>query len=589
MTDVATPDPCDAIWATLVASLKVSDLPLEERASDSGLLEDEKAVLAYVRLRVKRRTEAAHSRGAPFDALNEAQTAEADADQSEEPVKTPETNEEADIRAADDEGAEATSPTFQPYGGVSLRRPMQGPRKPPELDENVDVSKGGDGLYGQSSQDTGGDAEADTAPKEGAMAKGPSGIPKVGPTAPAQTERLSLPNAKANIAYSAQITGYSNLRMRDDNGSGLILEEDGTVHAEAMAAGEYRIQMGGIKGDKPVEMMVRLSVIARPQDLWTSIPSDQTAALAKPDEDFESMEGLAFMAGASKRGRSHAKEGTYRDDHFDLSYSEETGWHVMVVADGAGSAHLSREGSRVACRVVLHALDTYLPKAVDPHADAMVSAVLEAETEDARRAPAVLRPVVNSLMRAARAAAKKLEERAAQIRCRVSDLSTTLSIAAAKKIGEQWLLISFSIGDGGVGVWDAETGELSLMCVPDSGEYAGQTRFLALDELGPDKDRASRVHVDVRSAFTAFVAMTDGITDPKFETDAGLADPERWRAFWNDDLTQEVTFTLDNADLKEQFFGWLDFWSRGNHDDRTLTVLVPKDLEPVVQAEDDDE
>jgi hypothetical protein len=69
--------------------------------------------------------------------------------------------------------------------------------------------------------------------------------------------------------------------------------------------------------------------------------------------------------------------------------------------------------------------------------------------------------------------------------------------------------------------------------------------------------------------------MTDGITDPKFETDAGLVDPEKWKRFWSEDFGKQVDVSPENPDLQRQFLGWLDFWSRGNHDDRTLAVMVP--------------
>ncbi|MBK6609045.1 MAG: hypothetical protein IPG24_27085 [Leptospiraceae bacterium] len=64
--------------------------------------------------------------------------------------------------------------------------------------------------------------------------------------------------------------------------------------------------------------------------------------------------------------------------------------------------------------------------------------------------------------------------------------------------------------------------------------------------------------------------MTDGISDPKFETDANLNDLSKWDSLW-DELEKEGIFqssTPDKALLK-----WLDFWSQGNHDDRTITIL----------------
>ncbi|MBA3825265.1 MAG: protein phosphatase 2C domain-containing protein, partial [Ktedonobacterales bacterium] len=49
---------------------------------------------------------------------------------------------------------------------------------------------------------------------------------------------------------------------------------------------------------------------------------------------------------ASRRGKLHAHEGSYREDAFALSTHED--WLLIAVADGAGSCRLSRVGARVA-------------------------------------------------------------------------------------------------------------------------------------------------------------------------------------------------------------------------------------------------
>lgn len=56
---------------------------------------------------------------------------------------------------------------------------------------------------------------------------------------------------------------------------------------------------------------------------------------------------------ASKRGRSHANVGSFRDDDFAFKNINETGWSVVVVSDGAGSASLSRQGSKLSCELVV--------------------------------------------------------------------------------------------------------------------------------------------------------------------------------------------------------------------------------------------
>ncbi len=72
--------------------------------------------------------------------------------------------------------------------------------------------------------------------------------------------------------------------------------------------------------------------------------------------------------------------------------------------------------------------------------------------------------------------------------------------------------------------------------------------------------------------FTALMLMTDGISDPFFETDANLARKEKWDELWKD-LSAKVDFSDDNVKSKDQLLSWLDFWSPGNHDDRTIAIL----------------
>ena len=336
------------------------------------------------------------------------------------------------------------------------------------------------------------------------MPKNISGIPKIGCEFVTPPVSVTLPNAKANMAYKSHIEGYTDLVIHNDAGSGLILGENGLVSAEEIQAGEYTIEMSGKRDEQSVSIQARLSVIAHPKDLWTSITSDQIAPNAKPDEAFEKVDATAFMVAASKRGRSHAYHGAYRDDHFELFYDESNGWHIMAVADGAGSACLSREGSRIACQVVLNELKKNLPEKIDLETQNMIKKIMKSESEKERRSNTIVTPVTKSLIGAVKSAAYKLEQYTKELNCNVTDLSTTLAIAIAQKIENDWFLLSFSIGDGGIAVWDNEANEVKLMCRPDSGDFAGQTRFLSLDDLGSDSDCISRIFVEVRSDFRLF-------------------------------------------------------------------------------------
>ena len=49
--------------------------------------------------------------------------------------------------------------------------------------------------------------------------------------------------------------------------------------------------------------------------------------------------------------------------------------------------------------------------------------------------------------------------------------------------------------------------------------------------------------------------------------------PDKWNALWNDLKEKGVDLSDDNEVAKEQLLNWLDFWSPGNHDDRTIAIL----------------
>lgn len=80
--------------------------------------------------------------------------------------------------------------------------------------------------------------------------------------------------------------------------------------------------------------------------------------------------------------------------------------------------------------------------------------------------------------------------------------------------------------------------------------------------------------------FTALFLMSDGVSDPMFETDLNLNDYNKWEEFYRK-LTEGfpkdgiggVDLIDDNEISKDQLLGWLDFWSPGNHDDRTIAIL----------------
>ena len=78
--------------------------------------------------------------------------------------------------------------------------------------------------------------------------------------------------------------------------------------------------------------------------------------------------------------------------------------------------------------------------------------------------------------------------------------------------------------------------------------------------------------------FSYLILMSDGIYDPKFVVEANLPSIKKWREFLDDldgknEDKVKVQLTTDNKEIVSQFSSWMDFWSPGNHDDRTLAIV----------------
>lgn len=400
---------------------------------------------------------------------------------------------------------------------------------------------------------------------------------------------LALPNGRKGEPYTATLqldcSGYQEVRMENAEAAGLEAEVDTdrgviTLSGTPSEAGDFELRLccrlnGWLEGDPVITRKFNVAFNPDPRDLWREIPVADDIEFPKPDSDclyvtvpeFEGIPQKDIVA-ASKRGRSHAQEGKPRDDDFGVSFNPADGWYVLAVADGAGSARYSREGSKIACVAV----EEYCRRRLAEQGPAFEQAV---ELYASTRTQESLKPVVEQihaiLFKAAaeahKAIARKVEECGGD--AVMKDFSTTLLLAVCRKFRFGWFIASFGVGDGAIAVYDRDTDTVRLLNEPDGGEYAGQTRFLTMESVFRDR---TRIKMSIVPDFTALILMTDGISDPFFETDANLARKEKWDALWSS-LSSEVDFTDDNPEAARQLLGWLDFWSPGNHDDRTIAIL----------------
>lgn len=408
---------------------------------------------------------------------------------------------------------------------------------------------------------------------------------------------LRFPNGTVKKEYCTffelPMDKISNVELvgAEDLGLLLAIGEDGkcSLCGKPKVAGDFTLSLryDTVEGEEPSELKIPVAFNPDPRSLWRNIPTDENIPYYKEDcakgyvkvEAGEDGQPKKDIVAASQRGRSHAQDGKARDDHFTLFHCDDSDWYVMAVADGAGSAKYSRKGSEVACNTVVNHCRNLL--AANPAFESAIRE-FEADREDAAKRTALTKHVIDIIYNGAlkaHEAVKKVAE--ANEEAKLKDFATTLMFAICKKYDFGWFLASFWVGDGAMCLFDEKHKTAKLLGTPDEGEFSGQTRFLTMPEIFRDKDVvAKRLRMAIVPDFTALFLMSDGVSDPMFETDKNLNDYAKWEEFWDnlkngfpDDEIGGVDLSDDNEAAQDQLLGWLDFWSPGNHDDRTIAIL----------------
>ena len=383
--------------------------------------------------------------------------------------------------------------------------------------------------------------------------------------APAQPPRISLsplPSANEGQPYERELSPDApvlNIAFAQD--CGLAWDGDARrIHGTPTTSGDIQLTITISHDGKAVEITQPLHINPDPKSLWKDLPSDQTAPFAKPDsaEDLQDT-ALGRLLAARVRGRSHAHVGSYCDDDYRLASHDASGVHLIIVADGAGSASHARYGSQLAVNAAADIILALLDDPGKPHHKL-------AHADSATRKQIADNLIANAL----HAAVSAHKTAAQQAGIAEKALSCTLLIALTLPLaGGGWYSAGYQVGDGAAALWHPENGALHLLGVADSGAYSGETQFLTAAQLQPD-DIQRRIRTIETAAAPTVILMTDGVSDPKFETDAALENPQRWQTLWD-----ELQAPLAAADPKAALHEWLGFWSRGNHDDRTIAFFLP--------------
>lgn len=369
-----------------------------------------------------------------------------------------------------------------------------------------------------------------------------------------------------------------------------------TIKGKPLQPGDFTIKLGfkykgWLLGEDISYINLPIAFNPDPRTLWKNIPTPESILFYKKDYEVEYIKVSGTketgpkkdIVAASQRGRSHAQEGKPRDDHFKLYHCDSSDWYIIAVADGAGSAKFSRVGSKIACEAVVNYCRE---KLINSEVfEEKIRGYRNAENEEAAR-KIIADDVYAIVGNAAFKAQKEINEASKNVAkdiegTKVKDFATTLMFAICKKFEFGWFIASYWVGDGAMCLFNKEKKTYKLLGKPDEGEYSGQTRFLTMPEIFKDgKAIMDRLRFSIEDDFTALLLMTDGVSDPMFETENNLNSFDKWNEFWNkikegfpDDNIPGVDLSDDNEESKFQLLHWLDFWSPGNHDDRTIAIL----------------
>lgn len=238
--------------------------------------------------------------------------------------------------------------------------------------------------------------------------------------------------------------------------------------------------------------------------------------------------GRCEVIGARVRGKKHKHEGTNCDDWFETAQADDC--LIAVVADGAGSKHLSRIGARVSCERAAEYLKDAIPELMknDPEIREKLSAEIGGE-----QFMAACGQFAALIRKAAAAAFDAVIQKLVSVyndktyisslgrNPVLADMGSTFLAAVVVPLeinGEhQNFVISLQIGDGCIAAINSKadhTDCFRLLGEADSGAYSGETDFLSEKTISEGviarKTRISRGKSDI------IMLMSDGVADDYF-------------------------------------------------------------------------
>lgn len=299
-----------------------------------------------------------------------------------------------------------------------------------------------------------------------------------------------------------------------------------------------------------------------PQLMWKIIPSDE---LVKRDKEYKAfISSNIDVIAVSHRGRSHAKDGKYRDDDYYINIVD--GCTVSIVADGAGSAPKSSTGSKVFC---INAGE-HLSGLIKSNKDELLEIIKEiSEQSDDTPSDIRLKKCLYGIFPAAALYGRQiLYNIAKQEDVLPKQYHTTALLSITMPLDNNgYFCAAFQIGDGITAVIDGD--DIKLLSKVDSGDFPGETVFVTSKNVF---DNATELYERIKWCICknkpTILSMTDGITDSYFKESMKVDDISLWRKFLSE-------IQNDDGEFKpvKEICDWLNYYVPQEHDDRTMTIV----------------
>ena len=372
---------------------------------------------------------------------------------------------------------------------------------------------------------------------------------------------------------------------------------DDLIEGNPILNGEHKIKFlfKTTGEDETNELNVKeitLIINPDPKSLWKDIESDKSDPFWKEDNvSVNDIVGEKRIVISSKRGRSHANVGSFRDDDFAYKHFNNSGWTVVAVSDGAGSYSLSRKGSQIACDSVIEYFEKFSD--IELHKTFEDKLLEFDKTRDEELLKEIQVLSKQNLYKATVFAHTKIKEFAEEAfknypeifnnpkaKSPIDYFHSTLIFSLFKKFDFGYAVLTFGVGDCPIAVINKDKTMSTLMNWLDVGEFGGGTRFITQGEIfhSESNPMPTRFNFQIFPDFSFMFLMTDGIYDPKFVVEANLEKDEKWVEFLadlegNNPEKIIVNFNYENTEIEQELSNWMDFWSTGNHDDRTLAII----------------